>query len=333
MANKQYISIIRLFDHCDISTADDFNLSRVKKQLQAEFGIAKDGFIEVDGYVYSRHDVMEEIDLPNFSQRLAYHKQLWMCPQVLQLLEKNSTDLTLIKNELSLFLLDKEFDIFFSPYFVGPFSYISRTLLTEMRLEEIGNLLEYEDFLQPGEREEAFRPIRIFLDDSIKLLRNVKGENYKIIRPKILHWIENDWHPFFNQLPAEFYDVKNEIIAQLINITVAIQKTHRRDCRKISQHLMSLQETPENLRGIVVSNHAVYVGSSSGGSGNWRNLAWIGWVLFMLIRAVASDGCGGSSRNNYQFNPPDFQKYQIPDSILKKIEKSGIKIEPDSTKK
>jgi hypothetical protein len=55
LANKEYTSIIRLFNHCDISINDDFNLSRARKQLQAEFGIAQDGFIEIEGYTYTRH--------------------------------------------------------------------------------------------------------------------------------------------------------------------------------------------------------------------------------------------------------------------------------------
>src|ERR1043165_2518767 len=96
LANKQYISIIRLFDHCGISTGDDFNLSRTKKQLQAEFGIAQGGFIEIDGHTYTRHDVFEEIEKPDFIQRLHFHKQIWKSPQILHLLEESSADLVAI---------------------------------------------------------------------------------------------------------------------------------------------------------------------------------------------------------------------------------------------
>ena len=72
--------------------ADDFNLSRAKKQLQAEFGIAQEGFIEVEGYAYSRHDVFEEIEQPDFSKRLDFHKQIWNSPQILKLLEENTAE-------------------------------------------------------------------------------------------------------------------------------------------------------------------------------------------------------------------------------------------------
>jgi hypothetical protein len=331
LASKQYISIIRLFEHCDIPTGDDFNLARAKKQLQAEFGIAKDGFIEVDGHAYTRHDVMEEIDSPDFSKRLVFHRQLWKSPQILELLENSTINFATIRSEFAPFWSNKEFDVFFSPYFAGPFAYLSRTLLADMNLSDMGELFFYEDFLQPAEREEAFRPTRIFLDENERLLRNVNAENYKIIRPKIIHWIEKDWFGFFNSLPGEFYETKNDIITLLINIGVAIQKTHRRDCRKMSEQLVSLQDTPESLRSIISSNHVVYTGESSK-SGNWGNMFWVGWVIFIIFRLAASDGCGESKSSSFEFKPADFRQYKMPDSILKKLEKSGIRMFEDSTK-
>jgi len=317
LASKQYISIIRLFDHCDITTGDDFNLSRVKKQLQAEFGIAQNGFIEVDGYTYTRHDVFEEIEQPDFLQRLIFHKQIWNSPQILLLLENNNADPIEINIEFKTLWGNKEFDKFFSPYFVGPFTYLSRTFLSEGRLREMGNLLSYEDFLQPDEREEAFRPVRVFLDENIRLLRNIHKENYDIMRPQINHWIDSDWYLFFNNLPHEFYETKNDIITYLVNIGVAIQKTHASDCTQMSEQLISLQDTPESLRNTIVSNHAVYTKSSSTeGSTNWRVIFWVIWIIIMVIRGASSCGCT-SDRADYKQYLPTSIKYQLPDSFYK----------------
>jgi hypothetical protein len=314
LASKQYISIIRLFNHCEISSGDDFNLSRAKKQLQAEFGIAESGFIETDGYTYTRHDVFEEIENPGFPRRLIFHKQIWNSPQILRLLEKNIINFTTIEAEFKPFWSNKDFDEFFSPYFAGPFNYLSRTFLSEMRLKDMGDLLGYEDFLQPAEREEAFRPLRLFFDENVRLLRNVKGENYSIMRPKIAHWINTDWHVFFNRLPHEFYDTKNDIIPMIINIGVAVQKSHRRDCRKMSKQLISLQDTPESLRSIIVSNHAVYSRSSTIRF-NWRGGFGILWIIFMIMRS-STQGCGDNSYHS-RFSPDDI-KY-LPDSTVFKI--------------
>ncbi|HTD94628.1 MAG TPA: hypothetical protein VK644_12475 [Chitinophagaceae bacterium] len=313
MASKQYISIIRLFHHCDIATGDDFNLARVKKNLQVEFNIARDGFIEVDGYTYTRHDVMEEIERPDFAQRLVFHKQIWEKPQLLQLLEKNTADLISIHPDFSFFSNNQKFDDFFSPYFAVPVNYISRTLLTAKKMKEVGDLLKYDEFVQPSEREEAFRPIGQFLEENLRTLRNVNQENYKTMRPAIVHWIDQDWHKFFNELPGEFYHTKSEIARFLINIGVHVQKSHRRDCKKISAQLVNLHDMPEHLSHIIVSNHEIY-NRVGGGFFNWGKGWWIViWVLFMLLKNV--DGCGGSSSNAVNFRPAEF-KLILSDSLI-----------------
>jgi hypothetical protein len=258
LANKQYISVIRLFQHCDVPAGADLNLPRAKKQLLAEFAAAEEGFIEVDGHTYSRHDVLEEIERPDFPSRLTFHEMIWKSPQMLQLLEENTADITTIREAFDPFWNNEEFDHFFSPYFCGPFAYLLRTLLTTPDWEHLAELLCFEGFLEPTEREEALKPIRLFLDENRKILRNVSGENYGIMRPKMTHWVVGQWAPVFNNLPHEFYDIKNDITLLLINIGVGIQKSHRRDCRKISAQLIELQDLPENVRETIVSNHFIY---------------------------------------------------------------------------
>ncbi len=319
MANKQYISIIRLFQHCGIPDGDDFNLSRAKKQLQAEFGIAAGGFIEMDGYTYTRQDVFEEIEHPDFSERMTFHKQIWDSPHMLQLLEKNAVNLPAIRNEIEPFCGNEEFDTFFSPWFAGPFNYVARTLLADEKLKEAGEWLSYEEFLQPAEREEAFRPIRIYLDENFKILRNVNRDNYKIMRPMISHWIDTDWYVFFNNLPHEFYEIRNDITTKLINIGVAVQKTNRRDCKKMSSQLIELQDTPESLRNTIASNHLVYTGSSTRSS-RWRSGFWAIWIIFMFMRGVLSNGCGSESTHYDYKGEPNEIRSLMRDSIFKLID-------------
>jgi len=325
LASKQYISIIRLFNHCGIATGEAFNLSRAKKQLQAEFGIAVDEFIKVDGYTYSRHDVFEELEDPGIAERLVFHEQIWNSPQILRLLENNAADLGNMYDEFTPFWNNIKFDQFFSPYLAGPFAYLSRSFLAEARLKDVGQLMLYQGFLQPADREEAFRPLRIFLDENSRLLRNVNGENYTMMRPKISHWIYSEWHIFFNNLPDEFYEVKNDITTRLVNLGVEVQKSHRRDCKRVSGQLISLQDTPESLRNTIITNHAVYTGSSRSKLG-WRGIFWIGWIVIMGIRTVSSSGCGD---NNAIDNKPMQIYYNnkpiSSDSLLKIVTDSSLK--------
>lgn len=297
MANKQYISIVRLFEHCDISLEGELQLPRIRKQLQAEFGFAQSGFLEVDGYSYARQDVFEEIERPDFPQRLEFHKQIWDNPAMLGLLENNQIDPLVIDQAFFLFAGNEEFDVFFSPYFAGPFQYLCRTYLANNRLRDTGILLGFEEFLLPAEREEAFRPLRLYLDEQLRLFRNVSPENYSIMRPKLYHWVETDWYPFLTNLPHEFYDQKTDIATYLINIGVGIQKHNKRDCRHLSEQLVSSEGFPEHLRSLIVSNHGAYT-SSSGGSWGWGNYIWVGWLIIMLIRTLASDGCNEVSKRD-----------------------------------
>lgn len=314
LANKQYKSIIRLFNHCGIEYGADFNLSRAKKQLQAEFRIAKDGLIELDGLTYSQHEVFEEIENPDFQNRLVYHQQIWDSPELLDLLEQSEVDFSTLGEAFKPFWKNKEFDRFFSPYFAGPFNYLARTFLSGHNLGEMGELLAYEDFLQPAEREEAFRPIRIFLDDNARLLRNVTKANYNIMRPKMAHWIDEEWHPFFNHLPIEFYDVKLDITTRLINIGAEVQKTQKRDVKKTSSQLVMLTEMPSDIRSIIFSNHEAYHATRGI---RLREGWWVVWIIIVLFRAVSSDACSSSSNSNkFNARPNDYKI--ILDSATKK---------------
>jgi hypothetical protein len=325
LANKQYISIIRLFDLCGITTGDDYNPVRARKQLQAEFGIAQDGFIEAGGFAYTRQDVFEEIEHPDFEKRMVFHRQIWERSQLLELLEQNSVNVYTISEEFEPFWGNAEFDAFFSPFFAGPFQYVSRALLTEHKLRNMGEWLKYEGFLQPAEREEALRPLRIYLDENERLLRNVKGENFKIMRPKISHWFSSSWHQMFNNLPHEFYDIKIDIVVLLINLTVAIQKSHKSDCGLLSDQLISVTDIEEHLRSTIISNHQAYSSRSGSFSNFGKGTWWVVWLFIMLLRGVAT--CNDSS-NNDRFRTIDRTEFSLPTDTS--IERN-IRVSPDTS--
>ena len=312
MANKQYTSIIRLFEHCAVSTGGDFNLSRVKKQLQAEFNIAGDGFIKTGGHTYTKQEVLEELERPDFLQRLKFHTQIWNSPCLLQFLETNRCDLLCLTNELTAFRGDNDFDAFISPYFAGPFNHYSRSLFSANNMQALGDLFAVEKFLQPAERDEAFRSLRIYLDDTARVLRNITKDNYKIMRVKIAHLIDQDWYPFFNNLPDECYPARIEIVRRLVNIGVAIQKTRRRDCRKMSGQLVKVLDLPEELHSVIFSNHKIY--SSFRYTFKGRGYWVLVWIVFMFLRGVTSEGCNDSSRSTREYSIPDNIKYQVQDT-------------------
>ena len=287
MANKQYISPIRLFQHCSVSYDGEINISRIKKQLVAEFDFAASGFIEIDVHTYNKNDVLEELERTDFIERIKYHRRIYESPNLLSILESNTGNLNVIQSEFDKFQNDKDFDQFFSPYFAAPFNHISRGLLNEGKLYELSTLLLFEDFLQPMEREDGFRSIRIFLEENVRLFKNISKENYGTFRTKVQPWRTSGWDEFLNNLPQELDHFKTDIAVDLINLTVKIQKSHKADCWTISQGLVRLRELPPNLRDTILNNDKVFNPKASSGS----NYGWIIWVAIILLRIISSGGC------------------------------------------
>ena len=287
MASKQYISIIRLFENCSIDYDGEIILSRIKKQLTAEYGIAASGIIDIDHHSYNKNDVFEEIEHPDFITRLYYHRKIWMSPFMLAFLEDAIFDEPKMQDAMRQFQNDTVFDNFISPYFAHSFNYIARNYLNEYRLNAMGELLLFEEFVQGEHREEALRPVRLFLEDEVRLLKNTNASNYKLVKPKILHWINSDWSSFVNNLPHEFYNSRNELSTNLVNVTVAIQKVNKADCRKISHQLTALSHLSPELADIIYNNHKIYSGNAiTRSTGNW---GWIIWLIIILIRILS--GC------------------------------------------
>lgn len=324
MASRQYISIIRLFHHLDIPTNEGFNPARVKKQLQAEFGISKDGFIEVDGFTYSRHQVFEELENPGFKDHLRFHQQIWESPQLLQLLESNNADTSSLRAETVFFRNEADFPEFISPFLAGPFSHLSRRLLLEHRFTEVSELLYMEHYLLPAERETAFGPLRLFLDENRRILRNVNSSNYKLMHEQILHWIEGYWGTFLNAVPDDLYEERTDTVVRLVDLTVAIQKTRKKDCVRISSQLLLVTNVPDELRQIIISNDKIYAEATTGS----KNL-WIIWVaVFIGIRvATSSDGCNRDS-NKVNFERLKEIQVHYADSSDLEIRADSFSLDP-----
>lgn len=295
MAEKQYISPIRLLDHLGIDYTSELNIPRIKKHLAAEFSVARDGFIEIDGHSYNKNDVMEETSHPDFPKRLVFHHRIWKKPALLNLLEDNKVNVPGVINDLDSFQNDPEFDEFFSPYFAAPFNYTARNLIGDHNLFQLGDWLSVEGFVLAPQKETALKSIRIFLEENARIFRNLNQDNYGAFRSKLLQWFRFGWHRFFNNLPEDFHAVKEDMVVNLINHSVRIQKSNREDCQNISNELMQLHGLPDNIRNTIESNDKVYnarfgtsSSSTSSGSGSYW---WVIWVVIALLRLATNGGC------------------------------------------
>jgi len=289
---KQYISIIRLFEHLAIDYNNEIVLSRVKKQLSIEFDFASTGFIELEGYTYNKADVFEELDNPHFTIRLPYHVRIWKNKLILMILEDNHVNLLEINKAIEEFISDEVFDYHFCGYFAAPFNNISRNFINHLQLDNLGEWLRYEDFILIQDREEAFRSIRQYLDETIRNLKNISTDNYHLFRDKIKEWVTPGWYRFMNNLPDDFYEQKNEVVHYLINLTVKIQHKSREESKQISSDLVELTNIRSNLMETIHSNDAIYNGSSTISERKLTFKGWI-WVVIVIIRVllIGMHGC------------------------------------------
>lgn len=286
MGRKHYQSLIRLLEHSGVDISAPVNLSRLKKQLGAEFDFSASGFIELEGHSYNKADVFEELDHPLFDQRFQYHVRIWQNSNILALLEDYRFDFPAFKSELAGFNNDPAFDEFFSPYFTDAFIYLSNNFLAEYKFLDISNLLLFEEFILMPDREEAFRPLRIFMEDNMRVFRNVNKDNYNSFRSQLYLWTLPYWARMFNHLPDEYFEYKNNVAFHLVNLTVSIQRSHPAECVAISQELTCMKDLTEEMNKVILSNHSIYTKKDGGGSISW---GWIVWGILILARIAT--GC------------------------------------------
>jgi len=260
----------------------------------AEYGMSATGFLEVDGFSYNKTDVLEEIDRPDFADRLALHQQVWDNPLLLKVLEENSIHLSNLSSIFQPFQGNAAFDAFVSPYLAGPFQVILRSCLLKNNLVDARIWLSIEGFLQGEDREEGFRPLRLFLEEQERVFKNVSKDNYSSFRDKLAPWLGDGWSLFLNNFPAELYEQKHDLVVDLINLTVKIQKINRSDCQHISLELIQLNGISSDLVNTIISNNRVFnppPGSSSSTSSGGTNYWWVVWVIVIILKVVARGGC------------------------------------------
>jgi hypothetical protein len=292
LANIQYISIIRLFESCSIDIDQEIILSRVKKQLNTEFDFSEAGFIEIENFVYNKNDVFDEIDKVDFITRFDFHKKIWSSKTLLTILENNRIDdIGNLYTELDRFTNNPAFDSFVSPYFANSFNHISRKYISDENFKHLNIWLGYQDFIQIEDREDAFKAIRLFLDDHLRTIANTNDVSYKFNKNKLLFWMKLDTIDFMNQLPEDFYFIKNQLIEKLIDLAVEIEKSYRDDSKYITNTLYQLKNIDPNLKNIIDNNHKVYnhapasnISVSDDSGFNWR---WL-WVIVIAIKVLVS---------------------------------------------
>lgn len=294
-----YQSFIRLLQHADVdlSHPEEISVSRVKKLIQAEFAMQEDGILQLEGIDYNKNDVLFECDQPDFLERLRYHNLIWEHTELLELLEKDAIDIPKSLKQWFHLHEDKGFQAFLSPMFAGAFNNVMKSLLTNYDFTQAEIWQRFQVFLSPQDEDKAYQGMRIFLDESLVMFRNINKQSYLRCMTELRKWEYGTWGPFINRLPDSLFYYIDDIATSIINFSVEIQRLEKEMCLALSEQLCFLTKASPDLKEIIAKNHSVFKSnnkkSSSGSGSNISIGSWI-WIIIVLFKVVMMLGTCGS---------------------------------------
>jgi hypothetical protein len=285
----RYQSIIRFLEyaHIEYNVPQEFNLSRAKKLVNAEFAMQPDGIIEIETFSYTKQDLLTELERTDFIQRLENHKRIWENKSLLDLLEKDKIDLTQRPSWFHL-AYAPHFTAYVSEYFAPVFDRIMRAILAKNNLHNAAIWLDYFPFIAAENEEEALRSTRLYLNEVVKFFKNLNDESYKTREGELYMWHNSNWSAFFNKLPDSLLGYVDEIISAIINFTVRIQKSNRTMCYELSKEMLLVNNANFSLQQLVRSNHETYKKNyeSRTVKGQFNSVNYI-YILIVVIFWVA----------------------------------------------
>lgn len=293
----QYQSIISLFKHLDIAfdAKTDLEFSRLRKQIMAEFAIAHEGIIEVEGISYTKHDVLQLMNHNRWGETLQHHITIWQQPGLYNLLVHDQLDLDEAHNwhELS---SNADFVHFVAPYFAPRFNGVMKSLLQENNFAAAEQWLAYLSFVVMEYEEEALKSTRLYLEDTIRLFKNINDISYKQRAQELKPWTTYVWSAFVNQLPDTILHYTDELATEIINFTVRIQKADTQLCYFLSRELMQLKNVNYSLRQLIEENHEIYAENAGAKPKATKKSApntyfWILGIIALLRILLKASGC------------------------------------------
>ncbi|HCC51756.1 MAG TPA: hypothetical protein DEQ30_06580 [Porphyromonadaceae bacterium] len=278
----KYLSPIRLFEYCDIAYSDP-DLSKIKRIISAEYALADNGIIAIDGFDYTKDSILQEIERDDFRQRLVYHDIIWKNKSLLNVLERDSVD----EHTDSWFYLseNEDFRQFVSPFFAYAFNKIMHKYLRDFFLLKASAWLKYLAFVNFVDENPALADTRDFISDTLRLFRNTNKSNYKNNLSRIGIWAKQPVYLFINNLPESLSDETEDLVIALINFTVEIQSTNKKLCCNISENLFKITNADERHIETIRKNHKIYK-SKVGKKSRWRHFLKWGFIFIFVSKIL-----------------------------------------------
>lgn len=321
-----YTSIISFFEYCGIDWNEvrPQHLPRIKKQIAAEFALAENGIITINGVVYNKQDVLQTIEADNAADLIAYHRRIDEHQALKRSLETGIIDGDLVE-VVAQEKADEPFIRFLSPLFAPVFNREMKKRLGQFDFKAAADWIPACQLILTTDGEQAFQSTYAFLEDNNRLFRNLNKDSFRERYAAVQPWTGN-WSRFLNWLPDMLFSEKETLAIRLLNLCVEIQHTDHDACYLISKQLTELDFLDDRNTELIRNNHLVYESKvrdqellpperrkqikkerSKGG-----NYIWVIIVVILSLVRVAST-CNNNSRssdhNNYSYivNDPVFR--------------------------
>ncbi|HEX2606791.1 MAG TPA: hypothetical protein VHK91_05405, partial [Flavisolibacter sp.] len=232
--------------------------------------------------------------------------------ELLEFLEKADLDYRKMKGAEAL-LYDPYFTQEFSSFFAYSFNQLSNDLLKQQAYWDLDLLLEFQNCILPEYVPEAYRKILAYIEDLLYMLRNLSWEKFSEDESILDFIFESGWIGFMNKLPSGFSSHRDEIVEQLIAVSLRFQfKASWRYLHSIMEALGKLEKNEfnqaeiERIDEVFQKNISVRFGKTTVNtdSGAGRYVGIIIWFIIMAI--IRSTSCNSDRSTLADLKPITF---------------------------
>jgi hypothetical protein len=308
----QFQSIIRFINYLqpDIVDWTTLDFTRLRKLAIAEFSQASDGTINLEGFDYTRHEVIKFFEQENLQEAIRVELFIYHDTGMLSLLERR----LLIKMPLLInwtdFTQDDFFKEYISIYFAPAFAKCMKPFLHQFEFRNAWSWYKYIELAGEEQIEIAAAPVRLFITEGARFFKNLNDVTFKDHLPELFKWRDHSWGAFLNHVYDDFISLIDEFVDEVINFTVLIQYKNAELCLALTKELRKIKKLPEPTLEVIENNYKYFQEANGETITNKEETSGINWgrVIFFVLLFAA----------NFLFRmhdnaPPDFKadKYII----------------------
>lgn len=327
---QKYKSPIRFFEASGMSVSElATQANKAKKIVQAEFATAEQGFIELDGHIYNKQELLTFLNHPNLEEEINFHSNIWKYKSLLDFLEQDIWDQE--QNSWEMMFHQQGFVKNISPYVAHSFLQVSRYLLQQQNLELLASFMHLDRFIVEEDKEAAYSAINNYINEQYKVFKNLNTETYLAKTDLIAPWTSQMWYDIFNRLPNALDHLIDDFTRKVTDFLVDIQHIDRSKAVHLAYNLSRITRLDYEMTELTKSNYEALVekptftgtrDTKQNKKFYWMYVAFILFFLFRVLRACSNDNTN-TGTINWNKNTP-FQNSVDLDSLQKNIHLSLI---------